>query len=361
MVSFDINNPIHLLAAWDLAKKAPSWLRDRYFPTNPATDIFNTDNVLIEIRNGERHIAPFVIPEVGGKFITRSGYRAERISPPFMGLKTKLTIDELKKKGFGEAYFANVSPEQRAQALLLRDMEEMEKRFVRTEELLCAKLLTENGYVLKHYGAESDDDVYQSYKISFNEGDDDKTAYVPAANWTVDSKTIVDDIAAMIEQLDDVGMPAEDLIVSPEVANTLIKNTQIRDDIKTFSNYKLAPQGIEVKKLPNGVKEVMKLNVYGTMITVFSYSAKYLNPETGKEEAYIPKGTVVLTAPACGKMLYGAVTQMNAQKQFQTYAQNRVPKLISNEETETRYLRIGSRPVAVPANVNPWVHAKVTA
>ena len=81
----------------------PSFLKDRYFPTNAATDIFSTDDVLVEFRDGSKKLAPFVAPRKGGVTMLRNGYTMERYTPPFVAPKRSLSIDDLKKRGFGEA------------------------------------------------------------------------------------------------------------------------------------------------------------------------------------------------------------------------------------------------------------------
>lgn len=356
----NIYEPFKLVAAYEVAEKAESWLRDTFFPCNPSTDIFKTNEVYVEIKDkGNRQIAPFVVPSVGGRYITRNGYKTARLAPAFMGLKSKLTIDDLDDKGFGEAYFTEASPEERARKLLVKDMEEMERRFTRSEEMMCAKLLTGNGYELKHYGEEyADTEKYKNFKVQFFDGSDDPTLYTPAGTWGTDSATIIDDLHAMVKMLHDAQQPASHLIVSWDVAEAIYKNAQIREDIKTYSNINLMQGMLSPEKLPNEVTKVCTLNVYGTPITVYAYTAKYVDFETGEEKLYIPEKTAILTAPNCGKMLYGCVKQMVGGN-FEWNASKRVPKLHIDEENDSRSLRIASRPLAVPAAVNPFVHATV--
>ena len=47
-----------LLMAVEQLQPASTFLRDRYFPTNAATDIFATEDVLVEYRDGVRKLAP---------------------------------------------------------------------------------------------------------------------------------------------------------------------------------------------------------------------------------------------------------------------------------------------------------------
>lgn len=67
-----------LLMAVQQLTPAATFLRDRYFPTNDASDVFATDDVLVEYRDGSKKLAPFVAPRKGGVTILRNGYHMER-------------------------------------------------------------------------------------------------------------------------------------------------------------------------------------------------------------------------------------------------------------------------------------------
>ena len=80
-----------LLMAVQQLTPAATFLRDRYFPTNDASDIFATDDVLVEFRDGSKKLAPFVAPRKGGVTVLRAGYNMERYTPPFVAPRRVLT------------------------------------------------------------------------------------------------------------------------------------------------------------------------------------------------------------------------------------------------------------------------------
>ena len=63
---FNYYDTHHLLASVQQLAPLHTFLLDRYFPTNAATDIFSTDDVLVEYRKGSKKAAPFVAPRKGG-------------------------------------------------------------------------------------------------------------------------------------------------------------------------------------------------------------------------------------------------------------------------------------------------------
>ena len=113
----------YLLAAIKELTPPTTFLRDRYFPTNDATDIFETEDVLIEYKDGNKKVAPFVSPRKGGVTIHRDGSYMVRYTPPFVAPRRTLTIDELKVRGFGEALMSKLTPQQRESIMILRDIE----------------------------------------------------------------------------------------------------------------------------------------------------------------------------------------------------------------------------------------------
>ena len=122
----DIYKTHYLLMAVRELVPAARFLRDRYFPTNDVTDIFATTDVIVEYKDGDKKLAPFVVPRKGGVAVTRRGYSAKRYEPAFIAPKRELTIDDLMRKGFGESMFSSLTPEARQTALLMSDFDELD-------------------------------------------------------------------------------------------------------------------------------------------------------------------------------------------------------------------------------------------
>ena len=107
------------------------FFKDRYFPTG-AGDIFKADEVLTEYRKGDRKLAAFVAPDVHDIPIARRGYEVHSYQPAYIAPSRVLTMDELKKRGFGEALYPGMDEAQRAARLLADDMNDMENRIAAT-------------------------------------------------------------------------------------------------------------------------------------------------------------------------------------------------------------------------------------
>lgn len=332
-----------------------TFLRDRYFPCTPATDIFPTEEVLIEYRDGNKKIAPVVAPRKGGVTIKREGYTTRRFAPPLVAPKRGLTIDDLNKRGFGEDLYSQITPEQREAQVLGNDLTELSTMIDGREEYMAASAMLNNGYVLKQY-ADDYGEKYEEFELFFYDGESDDSKYTPSGHWTNADYDIIGDLRAMIRLLTSKGLPAEDLVFSPDVTDYIIKNKAIKEllDIRNVNIGTIAP--IE---LPEGASRIGVINIDGHDINLISYDEQY-EDETGELQYFMGEGNVVLTAPASGRSLYGAVSQLEqSDGRFHTYMANRVPKYTADAEAETRTLKVSAKPLPIPKNKNAWIHAKV--
>jgi len=352
-MDLDLTKTHTLLAAYEAIPKVPAFLKDRYFPTNAMTDVFNTDDVLVDYRDGSKKAAPFVVPTVGGKIIDRSAFTTDRYTPPLIAPQRTLSIDDLKKRGFGEAIFNNVAPADREALITLRDLRELDEMTTRREEIMAAETLINSKCVMKQWDGSNYD---TTETIQFYSGGSNPYQYTPAKGWDTSEGVILQDLNQMVLMLTRKGLAAEELVVSGDVADAIINNTAIQ---KLLDNNRMNLGGIAPLELPEGAAHIGTLNVFGKMIKIISYVETYENDE-GTVTPYIPDGTVILTAPGAGRGLYGAVTQLEYDGAFYSYTGRRVPKYLPDPKTNVRTMTLSSCPILIPKNKGAWISAKVT-
>lgn len=353
-MELDLTKTHTLLAAYEAIPAVTSFLKDRYFPTNAMTDIFTTDDVLVDYKDNGKKAAPFVSPILGGVVNTRGTFKTDRFTPPLVAPARTLSIDDLKKRGFGEAVFSGVTPAQRKTLLTLRDLQELDAMTTRREEIMAAEVLINDKCVMKTI-TDTGGSTEQS-EIKFHEGGSNPFQYTPAKGWDTAEGKILQDLQAMARMLIDKGLPAEELVVAGDVADAIINNATIQ---KLLDNNRMNLGGIAPLELPEGAAHIGTLNVYGKLIKIISYTETYENDE-GNLEPYIPAGTVILTAPAAGRGLYGAVTQLEFDGEFYTYPGRRVPLYMPDFSKRTRTLTLSTCPLLIPRNKGAWISAKVT-
>lgn len=75
------------------------FFKDRYFPD---AGCFYSEKALIEMKRGNRKVAPFVAPVANGIVIEKEGYTSEYVTAPYIAPKMVITPEDLEKKAFGE-------------------------------------------------------------------------------------------------------------------------------------------------------------------------------------------------------------------------------------------------------------------
>lgn len=356
-MAFNFYDTHTLLASVEQLPPLHTFLLDRYFPTNAASDIFATNDVLVEYRKGHKKAAPFVAPRKGGITILRDGYTMKRFTPSYIAPKRPLTIDDLAKRGFGEALYTNLTPAQRQGVIMLSDLDELRAMNMRRKEAMAAEVIFTNGCIMDEYV--DDFNHFEEREVRYYDEEANPAVYTPSATWdtTEDSgKQMIDDIAAMIYMLTSRGLAATEVLVAPDVADVILANEWI---MKLMDNRRYEMGGVNPELLPAGASKICRLNIKGRMIDFLSYEDTYTEVD-GTVTPFIPDGMIAVGAPNAGRTVYGAITQVEqADGEFHTYTGVDVPKYISDALHNVRELTLASAPLCMPNNENPFITATV--
>lgn len=142
-----------------------TFFKDRYFPTGD-DDIFASDKVLTEYRKGDRKMAAFVSARAGDIPMERRGFEIHEYQPAFIAPSRLLTQDDLRKRGFGEAIYANSTPAQRAARLQRDDLSDMDIRITRREEWMAVQTMINNSCTMQSYIDDSPLEIASKYEIA---------------------------------------------------------------------------------------------------------------------------------------------------------------------------------------------------
>lgn len=349
--NIDIFDTYYMLGSVQEIVPSQTFFLSRYFPTG-AGDIFKADKVLVEYRDGDRRLAPFVVPRVGDFPIARRGYEVKEYQPPDIRPSRLLTLDDLQKRGFGEAILSNSTQAQRAQALLLQDLSELDARITRREEWMAAQCMVNNGYVMQAYIDNLVDteawDIY-FYDVALP----NPATYVVPNAWDAAQGDFFGDVSNMCAMLADRGLPAADLVVSSDVGQIILGLPAVT---ARLDNRRMEFGSIAPKNLAPGVTWLGKLNFNGFDLDIFSVYETYVD-DAGLVQPYFPAKSAMVTAPGCGHMMYGQITQIEPDEQYHTFAAKRVPKFVVDRDKDLRKVRLGARPLAAPRQRNPWIYA----
>ncbi len=352
MANFDINSTYMMRAIIDEIIPENFFFQNRYFPTT-AGDIFNSDYVLTEYRKNSRRMAPFVSERGEAVPVERNGSEMWQIAPAKIAVKRSLTIDDVRKRGFGEALFSNITPEQRAARLQKKDLTDLDRLIVRTEEWMCVQTMINNECVMQEMVDAKT--IGNEKHVQFYSGSSDHK-YTVAYPWNSDNAKLIADVHAMCELLSKRGLNPTDLVIGSDVADVFYNDPAIREllDRNLAINFGSINEQI---KYP-GVSTLGSFNFRGFVLQVFVVSTSYEN-ESGVDTPYFPTTSAMVTFPACGHLMYGAISQMRYKGEtIETIAAKRVPRLHVDYRHSVREIELAARPLAAPKTYCPYIYAE---
>lgn len=352
MPTLDFFDTYVLMAVSEEIVPQTSFFRDRYFPTGDG-DIFAADKVLTEYRKGDRKMAAVVSPRVGDIPMDRRGYSIHEYQPAFIAPSRLLTQDDLTKRGFGEALYPGMNRAQRAARLQLEDMQDMDLRIGRREEWMCAQTMINNACTMQEYiDANTKGDTLH---VQFYDNTSEHI-YTVANLWNSASGDFFGDVKAMCRQLSRRGLRVADLVLGTDVADAILEMENVQRLLDKNSGI-IVGQIDQTLTQYDGVTVMGVLNFGGFKLTLICCDETYVD-DNDVEQKYFPATSAMVTAPGCGHLMYGQITQINyGDTDFSTHAAQRVPKFVLDQANDVRKLRLGARPLAAPHNYSPYIYA----
>lgn len=336
-----------MLAAIRLMMPLNTFFRNTFFPS---FQTFVTEEVMLDYKKGKRKMAPFVAPRVGGITMDRQGYRTDKYAAPKIAPQRQLTVDDLLIRGMGENVFSQRTPADRQTELLGRDMSELDEMITRREEWMIRELLFNgkidmNGYI----DLTNKNFVEQTLDYNFT----NKEVLAGAALWSASTSTKLADLKRWrLEVIQKSGVAPTMVIFGQDAGDAFLDDPDVQDKLKQFNSNLITLN--PVVKDP-ALTFIGRLNELG--LDLYTYNDWYLD-EDGNEYPMVPVDHLLMARPNMGEVLYGAVTQLEAG-QFITYEGTRIPKSWADDENDHRLLRISSRPVPKPEDVDGWFVAQV--
>lgn len=312
-----------------------------------------TEDVLFDYKKGKRPMAPFVAPRVGGITVARDGYRTKKYTAPKIAPQRILTLDDLVTRGMGENLFSQQTPAQRQAALLGTDLSELDDMVSRRLEWMARELLLGSPIVVKGF-IDKLDSQYIEDEIDF--GFTNKVTLASTAKW--------DNAGSVGLKYGNLKSWRLEVIKLSGSAPTMaifgqgaMEKFLADSGIQTLLNQQNATLALMHPKVQDEA-----LTYYGTLpglgLELYTYDDWFID-DAGVEQPYIPDDHVILCRPNLGGFDYGAVTQMEADGQFHTYEGARVPKSWANQDADARMIRLTSRPIPIPEDVDGWYVADV--
>ncbi len=316
-----------------------TFFKTRFFSNNV---LFPTDKVSFEFQENERRLAPFVNPYIGSEAIARDGYSVKTYETPYIAPVRVITNDTIAQKLLGEQpYNSGITPEERAAEIAANDIRELQDAILRREEYMCARLKQDGKLEIKGRG------VNEIVDYGFT-----NIKKITTANerWSEDFD-ILGQLAEVAQELARGGVVAGLVILGIDAAGALLHNKKF---LRLMDNRKVDIGEIKPSELENGVSYLGRVIVPGAALELLSYSEWYKDDEGNLAPLIDPETVIVQGLNERNSMLYGAVTIVNKDGEFETHMEQYTPRTWFTQNPGQKFISIISRPLPMPHDIKSW-------
>lgn len=342
-------DPRTMLAAIELMKPPVSFLWDTFVKSAPRYLV--TELAEIDYRKGEVRMAPFVASDVGGVVVGREGFNTAMFKFPTIAPERLIKPSDLSQRSFGESIYSGRTPASREEQMMAEDLTALREMIAKRKAWMVSQLLfiTPGKLLLD---VMTDKGLEKGVlRVDFN-----FTNEVTVADpWTDDDSDPMSDIEVITDAARDTGGPNPDIIImGAGAAKAYRNNPKVREalDLKNFlaGNSQISYRGDYLKFIgisPNGLE-------------MYSYTGTYLDDD-GTVRPMVPTGGVAALSKGSINAMYGPITQLEpGQIRHTTYTDyQEVPLYLPDYKKNTTGLRLTSRPMIGPDNIDGWAIADV--
>lgn len=317
-----------------------TFFRDTFFPNTVTSP---TEEVEVDYKKGKRKMAPFVAPRRGGVVVTRDGFTTKSYKVPKIAPVRIMTADDLSRRSMGENPYSAKDPEDRAKELLATDMIELDDMITRREEWMCREVMLNGKVLMEGEGFEQQVDYKFTNRITLTGN----------AKWTNEASDPLADLKDERKRIiKKCGKAPNILVFSSDAIDIFVNHPKVKDKL---DNRRMNYGNIEPTIKNDAITFYGKLPELG--VEIYSYDEWFLDDEDN-EVPMMPEKTVIFASKGQHKRLYGAVRQIE-NKEFVVIQGERVPKSWVDDENEVRKIRITSKPLPCPDDVDSWSVIKI--
>lgn len=348
-MSINIYETRTMLQAIEKFPPVRTFFRDTFFPN---FETYPTEKVDVDVKKGKRKMAPFVARNKGGVTVDRGGFMTNAYEAPYTAPQRVLTKNDINKRILGENVYSTRTPEQRAQELLARDLIELDDMITRREEWMCREVLLNGKVTIKGWVDKVGGTDFVEDEIDF--GFTNKETLAGADAWSESTSDKYGDLERIRRTIiQNSGINPNVVIMAGNVVDLLINDSKIQQllDIRNLTIGTIQPR-IQM----DGATYIGTLVSLG--LELYSYDEWFVDDD-GNEYAMVPDDYLIMARTAMGQRLYGAITQIEADDEFHTYEAIRVPKVWVDRNNDQKMIRLASRPLPKPDDVDSWYVLKV--
>ncbi|MCM1217507.1 MAG: major capsid protein [Lachnospiraceae bacterium] len=328
--------------------KVRTFIRDTFFRN---VQTFDTKKIDVDMKKGNRQLAPFVHPKMGSETIPNSGYQTSTYEPPLVAPDKITTIDDILARRPGESLYNGKSPKQRAVEKMQEDFAELDETITRREEWMCCQTLFTGKIPVIGKGLD--------YEIDFDFTN--RETLSGTKQWGKSAADPLGDIGRWKERVQKTGYVNTDICLMGKAAcAAFLKDENVQ---KLLDNRRYDLAVIKPRELPNGATYI------GTLakdnIDIYTYCEWFLDDWTNKdkpeEKPLVPDNMVaMLSTEAIYSMYYGGVPVVDERgKEIGVAEGTRIPDQWVERKPPRRFLGLSAAPLPVPHEVDAWFTAYV--
>ena len=343
----DIYEPRYLAEVVRTAPAISTFFRDTFF-TN--VKVFPTERVDIDIVKGDRRMAPFVHPRMGGKVIEGAGYSTESFAPPLINPADISTADQFMTRLPGEDLYSGMTPDERAAQQLPDDYNRLNDMATRREEWMAVQAIVNGSIPVVGEGVNAVIDFGLTNKMKLG----------TAKQWGKDGAKPLDDLEDWTDKVLINGFTNVDMAIMGKTAlRNFLNDAGVQ---KMLDNRRITLGEIKPANLPNGVKYI------GTLLKpnleIYTYSEVYLDdwtdPEKPETKPHIPDNAVILIASHPNYMMaYGLNKYLDDTKTWHVAQNQRLLRTFVAHQPDRLMMELQTHPLPIPDKADSWLVAEV--
>lgn len=339
----DLYTPRTLAEVVKTTPPVRTFLRDRFF-TNVKT--FPTKRVDIDIVKGNRKMAAFIHPMVGGEIVQAEGYETKSYAPPLINPATISTADQLLERLPGEDMYSGKTPADRAAEKLIDEYNQLNDMTTRREEWMAAQVLTTGQLKVKGKGVDEVIDFGLTNKITL----------ASTKKWGASAADIWGNLKDWKQQVSRNGFAnANMVIMGKAAADAFMADATVA---KLLDNRRIEIGAIKPEEMEGGITYYGHLNLPG--VDIYGYDEVYLDDETGGTKPLIPDNVVLMIPSAASFMrAYGLCTYLDDAGAWHRAETDRLLRTYVEHRPDRRFIELQTHPLLIPDKIDSWFAATV--
>lgn len=308
---------------------------------------FDDEWIDLEKIQGNRTLAPLVIPTAEGVPIYKNAAEALRFKPAYMKPKDPVTPGRAIKRRPGEALGGSATPEQREDAIVADILQNHREAIERHWEVMAARAVLDGKVTLKG-------ENYPEKLVDYRRDAGHTITLAAGSRWNQSGVSIKNHLSTWrgMMRRAKFGGPANTLVLGKNVTEVFLANDEIRELLDTQI------RGTEGNTFNIGVRSGEEVEYIGSFeggLKVVSYSG-YYEDQKGDQIDVMDADDICLVGPGIrGVRCFGAIMDRKAGYQ----PASMFPKMWEQEDPAGLWIMTQSAPLMVPLRPNCSMKAKV--